>query len=270
MVSPKARVCRMNPPTRFEHPRSAETSHSSSTEISAQEPRSRRLAILACLLLLIVGRAVFWAEGGSAPLLAQVLAQGTADQHVYDGAKTIIEYSNDELLSAFPELRRLTPAESQKELPAILGKVGANVEAAVDGLPNLISREDVTQRTVTVERSAPVETRRFGPFNYMILARESNRSISLEEYRTDPQGNRSGPQQLERDFFLTSGFSTMWTLFNPGNRSAANFRLLGQEELHGHTTDLVAFAQRPGWAAIVGHVVENGRPPRPPAQRFGD
>ncbi len=248
----------MNPPTRFEHPRSAETSYSSNTKISAQRPRRRGRAILACLLLLIVGRAVFWAEGG-APLLAQVLDQGTADQHVYDGAKTIIEYSNAELLSAFPELRRLQFADSQNELPRILGKVGANVEAAVDGLPNLISREDVTQRPITVEHSASAKTRRLGPFNYMMLAHESNGNTSLEEYRTDSQGNRSVPQQLERDFFLTSGFSTMWTLFNPGNRSAANFSLLGREELHGRMTDLVAFAQRPGWATIVGHVVQNGR-----------
>ncbi len=250
----------MNPPTRFEHPRSAETFHSSNTEISAQEPRRRGLAILAGLLLLIVGRAVFRVEGGDAAFRpVQITDRDTTDQHVYDGARTIIEYSQAELLSAFPELRQLRFAEGQEELPRILGRAGANVEAAVDGLPNLISQEDVTQRTITVERSASVKTWRLGPFNYMILAHENNGNITLEEYRTDSQGNRSGPQQLERDFFLTSGFSTMWTLFNPGNRSAANFRLLGREELDGHTTDLVAFAQRPGWAAIVGHVVENGR-----------
>ena len=248
----------MNPPTRFQHPRSAETSYSSNVKISAQEPRGRRRAILAGLLLLIVGRTAFRAEGG-APLPAQVLDQGTADQHVYDGARTIIDYSQAELLSAFPELRRLQFAESQNELPRILGKVGANVEAALNGLPNLISREDVAQRTLTAERSASDKTRRLGPFNYMMLLHESNGSTALEEYRTDSQGNRSGPQQLERDFFLTSGFSTMWTLFNPGNWSAANFRLLGREDLGGRTTDLVAFAQRPGWATIVGHVVENGR-----------
>ena len=250
----------MKPPTSFERSQSLQISHLSNSEMSAQEPKWHSLAILAGLFVVVVGRAVFWVErSAAAPRPAQVLEQDTTDQHVYDGARTIIEYSQVELLSAFPELRQLRFAEGQEELPRILGRAGANVEAAVDGLPNLISQEDVTQRTITVERSASVKTWRLGPFNYMILAHENNGNINLEEYRTDSQGNRSGPQQLERDFFLTSGFSTMWTLFNPGNRSAANFRLLGREELDGHTTDLVAFAQRPGWAAIVGHVVENGR-----------
>jgi hypothetical protein len=35
--------------------------------------------------------------------------------------------------------------------------------------------------------------------------------------------------------------------------------LLGQEELDGHMTDVLAFAQRPGWATILGRVVANGR-----------
>jgi hypothetical protein len=250
----------MNPPTRSERPQSTEISHSPDKEIGAEGLRGHSLAVLAGLVLLVVGRAVFWAEGGDpVPLLAQILDQDTTEQHVYDGAKTIIEYSHAELLSAFPELRRLQTAESQKELPAILGKVGANVEALVDGLPDLISQEDVTQQTTRVERAGSVQTRRLEPFSYMILAHESSKNVDLEEYRTDSQGKRTKPQQLERDFCLTRGFATMWTLFHPGNRSAANFRLLGQEELDGHKTDLVAFAQRPGWATVVGRVVANGR-----------
>ena len=250
----------MNPPTRIERPRSSEIRHSSNTEINAEGPGRHSFAILAGVLLLIVGRAVFWAVSGDpAPLAAQLLERDTREQHVYDGARTIIDYSQAELLSSFPELRRLRFAESQEVLPRILGKVGANVETAVDGLPNLISQEDVTQQTIPLERSGSTQTRRLGPFNYMILARESTGIVALEEYRTDSQGTRTGPQQLERDFFLTSGFSTIWTLFHPGNRSGANFKLLGEEELDGHMIELVAFAQRPGWATVLGQVVANGR-----------
>ena len=250
----------MNPPMKSERPQATEISHHSNSAISAQDPRWYGLAILAGVLFLMVGRAVFWADGSEAAARpAQILDQDTSDQHVYDGARTIIEYSHAELLSTFPELRQLQFAEKQDELPRILGKVGANVEAAVDGLPNLISQEDVTQQTITLERSGSAETRRLGPFSYMILARESSGNVALEEYRTDAQGGRTGPQELERDLHLTRGFAILWTLFHPGVRSAANFRLLGQEELDGHMTDVVAFAQRPGWATVLGRVVANGR-----------
>jgi hypothetical protein len=250
----------MNPPTRFERPQFAQISHSSNTEINAQEAARHSLALPAGLLLLVVVRAVFWAKcADPAPIPAQILEQDTTDQHVYDGARTIIEYSQAELLSAFPELRQLRFAEGQEELPRILGRAGANVEAAVDGLPNLISQEVVTQQTITLEQSGSVQTRRLGPFNYMILAHESSGNVTLEEYRTDAQGSRTGPQQLEHDFFLTRGFSTLWTLFHPGDRSSANFRLLGQEELDRHATNVVAFAQRPGWATVLGRVEANGR-----------
>jgi len=250
----------MSPPTRFEHPQSTEISQLSNKEIRSEGPSRHSLAILAGLVLLVVGRTVFWAEGGGpAFLLAQVLDQDTSEQHVYDGARAIIEYSHAELLSAVPEIRRLRTAESQKELPRILGKVGANVEALLDGFPNLVSREDVTQQRIRINRSGAVQTQRLEPFSYMILAHESRAKVHLEEYRTDSKGKRSKLQQLERDFCLTEGFATLWTLFNPGNRLAASFRLLGPEELDGHKTDLVAFAQRPGWATVVGRAMANGK-----------
>ena len=81
----------MNPPTRFEHP-AGPHSYSSNTKISAQRPRRRGRADPGLPPSSDRGSAVFWQKVRSSTSPA-VLDQGTTDQHVYDGAKTIIEYS---------------------------------------------------------------------------------------------------------------------------------------------------------------------------------
>lgn len=207
-----------------------------------------RLKLLAAFSVVLSG-----AFGGcfcAAPAFAQLVA--TNDQHIYDGAKTVVDYNPSELLEAFPELQGLEPAQSQKELPGILTQVGANVEALLESLPNLSSREDINLEKL--DRAGAVEAHRVDSFSYMILVHRSGPSLDLDEYRTDSKGNRIEHQELEREFALTKGFATQWAHFFPGNRSAYRFSLLGQQELGGHKTNVVAFAQRPGWATVVGKV----------------
>ena len=248
----------MNPPARFEYRQGIKTSHSPRRKISDKEAKRFRLAILASVLVLLCRTLLFGGGRGATPPLAQLVDVDTSEQHAYDKAKTILDDSHEELLKALPELRGLEPAQSQKELPEILGRVGANIEALLDGFPNLVSREEVTQQVIRIDRQGSVQTKRLVPFTYMILAHESGQVVHLEEYRTDAKGDRAEPQALEAEFSLTKGFATLWTLFSPGNRSSAEFKLLGYGELEGHKTDVVAFAQRPGWATVFGRVNANG------------
>lgn len=249
----------MNLPGRLEYPRRDEISDSPRRKISAHEVRGHGVAIPAGFMLLLSRALLLVACWIATPTLAQLLDRDTSDQHVYDGAKTIIDSPLAEVLKAVPELRGLEPAQDQEKLPEVLGKVGANVEVLLEGFPNLVSRENIAQETVRVNRSGSVQTHRLGPFSYMILAHKSSGRVDLEEYRTDAKGNRSEPQQSEPEFSLTKGFATLWTLFNPGNRSSAWFKLLGQQELDGRKTSVVAFAQRPGWATVTGKTLANGR-----------
>jgi len=244
----------MNPPARCKYSDGIEISHSAWRERVHTEVGRQRLTILATFMLLFSRAVLFGGCCGAAPPLAQLV--DTSGQHVYDGAKTTVGRPLVELLKAAPELRGLEPAQSQEELDEILDKVGANVDALLEGFPNLIAREDIDEERLDRKRS--VTTRRLDPFSYMILAHESGEKVDLEEYRTDAKGNRTEPRQLERKFCLTTGFATMWIHFHPGNRPASRFKLLGRQELRGHKTDVVALAQRPGWATVVGKVESNG------------
>lgn len=245
----------MNPPARCKYSDGIEISHSARRERVHTEVGRQRLTILATFMLLFSRAVLFGGCCGAAPPLAQLV--DTSGQHVYDGAKTTVDRPLAELLKAAPELRGLEPAQSQEDLDEILDKVGANVGALLEGFPNLIAREDIDEERLDRKRS--VTTRRLDPFSYMILAHEGGENVDLEEYRTDAKGNRTEPRQLERKFCLTTGFATMWIHFHPGNRPASRFKLFGRQDLRGHKTDVVAFAQRPGWATVVGKVESNGR-----------
>lgn len=215
------------------------------------------MAVLASLTLLAIWAVPVGWGLSAGPAFAQLV--DTSSQHYFDGAKTIVNCELPDLIKAVPDLRGLEPAQSQKELPAILGKVRERLEASLQALPNTSSREDITEEKLNGD--GYVEGKRVESFSFLILARRSGANgedVGLEEYRTSIQGNHVEPQQADNEFCLTSGFANQWAHFYAGNRSASNFKLVGQQKLNGHTTYVVAFAQRPGWAAVIGRVVSNG------------
>ncbi len=59
-------------------------------------------------------------------------------------------------------------------------------------------------------------------------------------------------------FMLTRGFAGAWMHFLPPVLAAARFRYLGQETNSGLRCHIVAFAQKPGYATIVGWVSHGG------------
>jgi hypothetical protein len=64
-------------------------------------------------------------------------------RRLYSESKPYLNDSLSELQKAMPELRGLKADE--KDLPALLTRVGQEIEELSQQMPNLISREDVTK-----------------------------------------------------------------------------------------------------------------------------
>jgi hypothetical protein len=211
--------------------------------------------VMASLLLLAGWALPFEMDLGAVTGFLQI--SDTSEQHIYDGATTVVDLPLPEVIQAFPDLQGLEAARSQEELSRILDSVGDRAKALLESLPNTSSREDITEERLS--RDGRVKARRVESSSYLILVQQSGEGRNLVEYRTDLQGNVVGPQDSEGAFSLTKGFASMWVHFHPSNRSAARFRLLGRQRVNEHATYVVAFAQRPGWATVFGKVFSNGR-----------
>ena len=174
----------------------------------------------------------------------------TSGQSYYLNAKPLLDYPLPDLLNAAPELQGLEPAKNQDDLPSISDKVGTVAEDLMDRMPDLVSHEEVTEQRRRA--SGKVEAHRRVEFEYMILVHRQDSTISLDEYRTGPSGTpveQSGP---EEGFMLTRGFASAWEHFLPPVQAAARFRYLGQQTHNGLRCYVVAFAQKPGSATIIG------------------
>ena len=182
--------------------------------------------------------------------------------NLYADAHPYLDEPEPVLGKIVPELRGLEPASSQDQLSTILAGVGADVKELLQEVPNLISKETITEsvsgqisaatlpvnpyphpgevdRTMTgMAAQAEVHT-----FNYIVLVHETEHERMLEEYRTDRKGRpvAQGPGAPN-----SIGFVSLWVAFSPSNRDKSKFRYLGQQKIGGHTTFVVAFAQTPG------------------------
>jgi hypothetical protein len=172
-------------------------------------------------------------------------------------AKPLLDYPLPDLLNAAPELQGLEPAKNQDELPSILEKVGTVTKDLMDRIPNLVSHEEVTEQRLRA--SGKVEAHRRVEFEYMILVHRQDSTISLDEYRTETTGIQVEAHELEQGFMLTSGFASGWEHFLPPVQAAARFRYLGQQTYNGLRCYVVAFAQKPGSATIIGRFFSGDR-----------
>lgn len=189
--------------------------------------------------------------------VAEAQLTDTSGQSYYLNARPLLDYPRQDLLRAVPELRGLEPAANQDELASILDKAGKVTEDLLGSMPNLVSHEEVTQQKLRTPGS--VMDHRRVEFDYMILTHQHNASLTLDEYRAEPDGSPLETQGLEEGYMLTRGFASVWLHFLPSNRPAARFRYLGQQTNGGLRCYVVAFAQKPGFATITGRVVYLGR-----------
>ena len=190
-------------------------------------------------------------------LTAKAQDSDASGQSYYEKTKPILDNPLPDILSATPELQGLEPAGNQDELPSILEKTGMEIEELVGSMPNLISREHVTQ-TKPGDRGG-VRDQRQCEFDYMIVVHWNGRDGTVEEYRSE--GKETGPEleSPHESYMLTSGFASEWLHFLPSNQAKERFRYLGQQNDGGLRCYVVAFAQVPGLATITGTIKYRGK-----------
>jgi hypothetical protein len=169
-------------------------------------------------------------------------------RRLYNEAKPYLNDSLSELQKAMPELRGLKADE--KDLPALLTRVGQEIEELSQQMPNLISREDVTQ-TRPGSRSGRSSNRQF---NYLILVHRSATGAEMSEYRTDLQNRSIGEPSEDPRAPTAHGFVLAWTYFHPTERAESQFRYLGRQKIDGRNTYVVAFSQTPGLVHAPGEI----------------
>ena len=181
-------------------------------------------------------------------------------------APNIIDYPTSELVTAFPELKKVEFAKSQDPLPDLLKAVGQRVETLFRELPNTSSIEDV--RSEALDRRGLVVRTQSHRFMYLLIARREdpaetsigpgNLAMKIEELRSNTKGEDVDILKWTESYLLTRGFASIPLYFHPFYQSETSYRYVGQEP---DKTHVIAFAQRPGAARLHGTVISaTGRP----------
>jgi hypothetical protein len=168
-----------------------------------------------------------------------------------------------ELKEMIPDLRKLKEAPGQMELSALLRKIGDKTVELAGQMPDLICHEQV----VRLEHGSVFPR---ADFSYLIVARPHGpNQTMIDEFRVDLRTgakleNTNSTKDLQaaisalelpsvdqqmaawgpKNALLGRGFAMMWIYFYPRNQEESTFRLLGEEQMDGHKTLVVAFAQK--------------------------
>jgi hypothetical protein len=178
----------------------------------------------------------------------------TTGQDYYQHCFTIIGLPLRDLEEAIHELRGLVPAASQQQLFRILSEVGKEVEESYKQFTRVIADEEVTQERCGGGRFKRISRRQF---SYMIVSRLKGEDERIDEYRADVNGRVT--QFSEASGLSAEGFAGMWAILLPANQSGSRFRYLGQQKVAGHDANVIGFAQRPEWSAVIGFVNVGGQ-----------
>jgi hypothetical protein len=174
---------------------------------------------------------------------------------LYAGAHPYLDLPFPELKKVVHELSGMTPASSQEQLPDLLEKVGVKADELLQRLPDLVSEEAVSQsRSVPRDASGrPASVEQDETFHYLILTHPGAFGrVALSESRTTRNG-KSVDQMVGSPNF--QGFLSAWVLFYPVNQVESRFRYLGQQQIDGHSTFVIGFAQLPGSIASLARPV---------------
>jgi VWFA-related protein len=153
---------------------------------------------------------------------------------------SVLNMPLSELARTAHELKGITPATGQDELPLILKRLGDNAESFVRNIPNTASTEGIQQQTLDSENDSVTHE-----FRYLALTKPGALVASLNEFRQDSGGHEVEAQRtMKGSPIVTSGFVSMPLLFHPQYQSGSDFRLLGRQAIEKHDTYVVGFAQR--------------------------
>jgi len=190
------------------------------------------------------------------PLVARSLSSGVQDHLAllsYEQVKSVTVQSPEELTRALPDLQGLKAATDQSLLQEVLQKTGLGVEAFFKNFPNTVSLEQVRQERLG--KDGRIKDSLNQEFQYLLLTHAEEAGLGIEEHRSTAEGQEAALVGLHKGLMLTSGFASASSLFHPVNRSGADFRYLGKQEIDGQEAYVVAFAQKPETAKMVTRFV---------------
>jgi hypothetical protein len=187
----------------------------------------------------------------------------------YRAADPITRWPSDRLHHEFPELSGLKPAADPAALPVILKSASESAETFMQGFANTSSVETIDENRLdsaahgsvallpgfreTVEQTrggAPGEVHVRERFRYLLI--RSGES-GIEEYRTDLDGNPAY-DHMPTDTIRTAGFASLPLCFSLEQQPLTDFRYLGVQDLRRHSVVVIAFAQHPVPAAVIGRL----------------
>jgi VWFA-related protein len=175
------------------------------------------------------------------PPSGQELPQAHATAYVDDPLQ--------KLKTSVPTLDGLKYDANQDQLSFILTSLSQTTENVLLKLPDLVSREEIFHGTqgsmhpisVALNGSSAEDTMS-QRYKYLIIGHRTPDGINLEESRFDMWDR---PVQPDPGSLLAYGFAYQWLLFSKATQAKFRFRYLGQQNIDGKKTFVLAFAQKP-------------------------
>jgi len=169
----------------------------------------------------------------------------------------IVELSDKKLLHYYPELKGLTPAPSQGDIGKLLESVGKNESTLVNTVPSISAHEEVVQEHLD-KRGWVQGTPAFsGQYRYIVRSHVVGEGMRFSVGRTDEQWRTVDPE-IPTGYSLVKDFALLPLHFHTFHQDAARFRYLGRQKVENREDYVIAFAQVPEKAELLGSVRVRG------------
>lgn len=143
------------------------------------------------------------------------------------------------------DLQHIQLAESQRDLPVILKKVGDSVATLFQNLPNITCAEKVVSHARSFQSHSTGEEGSTYWFRYQVLVHMRDGTPFLEEYRTETNGNVVDYARFPHAPMHASRPIATVLNFHPHIQAACRFRYFGRQDIEGRQCEVVGFAQTP-------------------------
>ncbi len=167
-------------------------------------------------------------------------ARSGAGMGIYDGTRSIVDLSPEQLLIAYqPELRDVKFKESPEPLSEILKKAADRVRSFFADFPKILCTEQVRLERLNGLGRVEASVSR----SYLYSFSHVSGSDFWEETRTERDGRPVDLKAIS-EFYLGSGRAGLTVFLHPSHQAGSRFRYVGtQAEEPG--AYVIAFAQKP-------------------------